>query len=48
MNKIASRAFPAFAIGFALFYTGLLCADLYLLAKTIRLGPGHGKVEISS
>ena len=34
--------------GFALFYTGLLCADLYLLGKTIRLGPGQGEGEIAA
>jgi len=35
-------------IGFALFYTGLLCADLYLLVKTIRLGPGGSHGEIAA
>jgi cytochrome d ubiquinol oxidase subunit I len=34
--------------GFALFYTGLLCADLYLLVKTIRLGPEHTGKEIAA
>jgi cytochrome d ubiquinol oxidase subunit I len=28
-------------LGFALFYTALLAADLFLLAKYIRLGPAH-------
>ena len=35
-------------VGFALFYTGLLCADLYLLVKTIRLGPGNTAGEIAA
>jgi cytochrome d ubiquinol oxidase subunit I len=29
-------------IGFALFYSALLVADLYLLLKYIRLGPDEG------
>jgi len=34
--------------GFALFYTGLLIADFYLLAKTIRLGPQQRPAEIAA
>jgi cytochrome d ubiquinol oxidase subunit I len=34
--------------GFALFYTALLCADFYLLAKTVRLGPGNAGEEIAA
>ena len=34
--------------GFAIFYTGLLCVDYYLLVKTIRLGPGHAPGEIAA
>jgi len=29
-------------IGFVLFYTALLAADVFLLVKYIRLGPDHG------
>lgn len=29
-------------VGFALFYSALLVADVYLLVKYIRLGPSHG------
>jgi cytochrome d ubiquinol oxidase subunit I len=34
--------------GFALFYTGLLIADFYLLAKTIRQGPQQRPAEIAA
>jgi cytochrome bd ubiquinol oxidase subunit I len=34
--------------GFALFYTALLVADVYLLVKYIRLGPGHVHEEVAA
>jgi cytochrome d ubiquinol oxidase subunit I len=34
--------------GFALFYTGLLVADFYLLVRAVRQGPGNTGEEISA
>jgi cytochrome d ubiquinol oxidase subunit I len=34
-------------VGFVVFYTALLVADLYLLIKYIRLGPEEGRMPSS-
>jgi len=48
VSSIAAGNVAFSLTGFALFYTGLLCADLYLLVKTIRLGPEHMHKEIAA
>jgi cytochrome d ubiquinol oxidase subunit I len=48
VSSIPASSVAFSLIGFAIFYTGLLCADFYLLAKTIRQGPSHQDAEIAA